>query len=126
VNEKTTTFNLTLTEDQFLALRRQARHTSSELRKELAEVEGDTPEGLAKDVCVEHFSGLLSANEALLQALVEQASAAPDLLRVLKSTLSHAVGHACDARGCDPSECEEWPWVQAAREAIAKAEGGEA
>jgi len=61
-------------------------------------------------------AGVADANSRLV-------CAAPDLLIVLKKTLDHAVGHACDARGLSPEECNEWPWVQEAQAAIAKAGG---
>lgn len=48
-----------------------------------------------------------------------------DLLAVLRKTLEHAVGHACDARGISPAECDEWPWVQEAQAAVDKAGGAE-
>ena len=47
------------------------------------------------------------------------------LVAALKRTLTHAIGHACDARGMSREECYDWPWVQQAREAIAKATEGE-
>jgi len=62
--------------------------------------------------------GVADANSRLMVA-------APDLLSALERTLSHAIGHACDARGIDSQDCEDWPWVQTARLAIAKAIGGE-
>lgn len=48
-------------------------------------------------------------------------AAAPELLSALKRTLDLAVGHACEARGIDGSECETWSWVKRARAAIAQA-----
>jgi hypothetical protein len=53
-------------------------------------------------------------------------AAAPRLLVALVRTLDYAIGHATDARGIGPIECEGWPWVMEARAAIAKATGAKA
>ena len=50
-------------------------------------------------------------------------AAAPDLLKALTFTLSMAIGHAADARGISPAECEDFGWAKDARAVIAKAKG---
>ena len=57
---------------------------------------------------------------------VELIAAAPDLLAVLKRTLSMAVGHAADARGVSPSECKDFPWAVEAQAVIDRATKEEA
>jgi hypothetical protein len=46
-----------------------------------------------------------------------------ELLKALTHTLDITIGYACEARKCNPEECETWSWVQRARAAIAKATG---
>lgn len=62
------------------------------------------------------FQGTKEANARLI-------AAAPEMLEVLERTLNLAIGHACEARKIDASECENWSWVQKARNVIAKAKG---
>lgn len=49
-----------------------------------------------------------------------------DLLKALTRTLDITIGYACEARKCNPEECETWPWVQRSRAAIAKSTGEKA
>ena len=56
-----------------------------------------------------------------LEANARLIAAAPDMLKALTQTLDIAINYACEARKCNPDECESWPWVQRSRAAIAKA-----
>lgn len=62
-------------------------------------------------------------NFAKLDKIAHQVAAIPELLEALERTLQLAIGHACEARKINETECESWSWVQRARSAIAKAKG---